>query len=249
MEESKRSKKSWENCRIGITGASGSLGRALIQRFREKGAFVIGLTHRQISSLEVSAIEPQEWVQWNCGEEIVLKDTLKTLDVLILNHGINPKGLQSQKALNDALEINALSSWRLMEIFENICLNQNPTSSRQRELWVNTSEAEIQPALSPAYEISKRLIGELVSLRSNNLDKMQSKFLIIRKLILGPFRSELNPIGIMSAKFVANQILKQAEFKIRLIIITPNPITYIIMPITELIRKIYSGLFRQETST
>ena len=40
---------------------------------------------------------------------------------------------------------------------------------KARELWVNTSEAEIQPAASPAYELSKRLIGQLVSLRGANL--------------------------------------------------------------------------------
>ena len=40
-----------------------------------------------------------------------------------------------------------------------------------REIWVNTSEAEIQPAFSPAYEISKRLIGQLVSFKYSSLTK------------------------------------------------------------------------------
>ena len=49
--------------------------------------------------------------------------------------------------------------------------------------------------------------------------------LILRKLVLGPFRSDLNPIGVMSADFVANQILRQADMGLPLIVVTPNPIT------------------------
>ena len=109
---------------------------------------------------------------------------------------------------------------------------------------MNTSEAEIQPALSPTYELSKRLIGQLVSLRWNNLTTDQRKAIRIRKLVLGPFRSELNPIGLMSADFVAGQVIRQANLGLNLIIVTPNPLTYLLMPLTELGRMIYSQLLR-----
>lgn len=231
----------WSNCRIGITGASGSLGRALTQKLRSRGAVVIGLTHGPIPSTEPSDDAPQEWVQWKCNQEASLKSTLVSLDVLVLNHGINPQGRQTPKDIKAALEVNALSSWRLMELFESLALNAEP-SIRPRELWVNTSEAEIQPALSPTYEISKRLIGQLVSLRWNNLTSNQRKVFKIRKLVLGPFRSELNPIGLMSADLVASQIVQQADLGLNLIIVTPNPLTYLLMPLTELGRMIYSRL-------
>lgn len=52
----------------------------------------------------------------------------------------------------------------------------------RKELWVNTSEAEVNPAFSPLYELSKRTLGDLVTLR--RLDSP----CIIRKLILGRLR-------------------------------------------------------------
>jgi NAD(P)-dependent dehydrogenase (short-subunit alcohol dehydrogenase family) len=71
-------------------------------------------------------------------------------------------------------------------------------------VWINTSEAEYQPCLSPLYEISKRLIGQLLSLRAPLLNR----HLRLRRLVLGPFRSELNPIGLMGPDFVAANILR-----------------------------------------
>ncbi len=244
MGRTKASNEKWTNCRIGITGANGSLGRALTKKLRSKGAFVVGITHSPISNNQSSKEEPQQWIKWTSGKESSLKKVFKDLDILIINHGINPQAKQDRKDLDKALEINALSSWKLIEQFESVTINPSNISTK-REIWVNTSEAEIQPALSPAYEISKRLLGELVSLRSNNLTAEQRKLLTIRKLILGPFRSSLNPIGIMSAEFVASLIIKGAELGLNLIIVTPNPLTYLLMPLTEGTRAIYSKLLRK----
>ena len=118
-------------------------------------------------------------------------------------------GRRYSDGLHEAIEINALSSWRLMEEFEN-GLNIEKQSPIRKEIWVNTSEAEIQPAFSPSYEISKRLIGQLVTFKKVELMQKKQSKLKIRKLILGPFRSTLNPIGIMNANFVANQIIIQS---------------------------------------
>ena len=63
---------------------------------------------------------------------------------------------------------------------------------------------------------------------------------IIKKLILGPFKSKLNPQGILRPEFVAKEILKKAEKENYLIIVTPNPFTYILMPIIEFLRIFYS---------
>ncbi len=229
--------------RIGITGARGALAKALIKKLRSKGAYVIGISHTNETNEDTSETSPNEWLLWECGKEEKLDKTLLKLDILILNHGINPKGKISAIDLNEALEVNALSSWRIIERFENLGNNQDLIST-PREIWINTSEAEIMPALSPGYEISKRLIGQLVSLKWSSKEKNNSSNVILRKLILGPFKSKLNPIGIMSPELVANQILKQVELNLKLIIVTPNPLTYLIVPLNELIRFIYFKILK-----
>ena len=233
--------RDWKNIRIGITGATGTLGRALIKTFHSKGAFVVGFTHGSENKNNKSVENPDEWVHWECGKERDVESYLMNLDILILNHGINIHSNISNEGVSKSLEVNALSSWRLIEIFESICLKNN--CSKNRELWINTSEAEVQPALSPAYEISKRLIGQLASIKLGNKTNKELGNLKIRKLILGPFKSKLNPLGIMSPDFVANQIALQANYKCNLIIVTPNPLTYILIPLNELIRLIYLKLF------
>ena len=234
MAQILRSEKRWSGRRIGITGARGRLGQALGLELQARGAHVVGLTH----SREAASSAPFEWVVWRCGEEEALDDCLAALDILVINHGINPQGAQDPVTLNRAIEINALSAWRLMQRFE--ACAEAARGAGPREVWVNTSEAEIQPAVSPAYELSKRLIGQLVSLRGANLDPNLRQQLVIRKLVLGPFRSELNPIGVMAAEFVVSQVLMQVGLGLRLVIVTPNPLTYVLMPLTELGRWLYS---------
>ena len=242
----------WAGRTVAITGARGELGRALTQSFRSVGARVVGLTHCPpplLSELRTDLDGPNEWQHWCCGKEEELDELLISLDVLVLNHGINPHGHDILANVDNALEINALSTWRLIRRFNELVEIDADSigqfSRVPRELWVNTSEAEIQPALSLAYEISKRLLGQLVSLQWAADTQKGGKNLIIRKLVLGPFRSNLNPIGLMSAGFVAARVLQLASLGIRLIIVTPNPITYIVMPLTELGRWLYARLLLQ----
>jgi nucleoside-diphosphate-sugar epimerase len=234
----------YQNRCIGITGASGTLGCALTRSFRARGAEVVGLTHSSPPQIKDDE-GPHRWISWQCGDEIALDGDLAQFDVLVLNHGINPKGGQSPEDVNRALEINALSSWRLMQRYEEISrcnVRKHQGRETPMEIWINTSEAEIQPAVSPVYEISKRLLGQLVSLRGATRPADERNQLVIRKLVLGPFRSDLNPIGIMDANWVANQVLNQASWGLRLIIVTPNPLTYLLMPVTELGRRTYSRI-------
>jgi nucleoside-diphosphate-sugar epimerase len=228
----------WAGRTVGITGASGALGRALTKALIAEGAWVIALSHSPRPQAQTAMDEAQEWVRWSCGDERQLDSTLNRVDVLLLNHGINPGGDQSPETLSKTLEVNALSHWRLIQQFETIA-DQDQKREEPRELWVNTSEAEIQPALSPGYELSKRLIGELVSLRWNNRTATQRQALRLRKLILGPFRSNLNPIGILTSGFVSRQVIWQANLGVNLIIVTPNPLTYLLMPFVELFRSVY----------
>ncbi len=228
--------------KVGITGATGKLGKALTKEFREQGAYVIGFTHRnEKNNMDSERREFNELINWSCGNENLLQNKLSELDILVLNHGINPKSMQTKEHINKALEINALSTWKLMQIFETIASESNSRKTK-KELWVNTSEAEIQIALSPLYEISKRLLGEIVSLRKVNLFNDEKNFLKIRKLVIGPFRSDLNPIGIMEADYVAKRIIKKSSRNSYLIIVTPNPITHVLMPIVEFSRSLYANL-------
>ena len=231
----------FKGLKIAITGSNGSLGKFLIKEFKKNGAYVVGLTHSKLNNSKSFEATPDDWICWSCGEEKLLSNKLSEIDILILNHGFNPKGQLDSNEINKAIEINSLSHWRLIQIFEQLALNKNDLNQyNSKEIWINTSEAEIQIAFSPVYEITKRLIGELVSLKKSNLLMKDQNALIIKKLILGPFKSKLNPQGLLSPEFVAKQILKKAEKEDYLIIVTPNPITNLLMPIVECIRILYS---------
>jgi len=220
---------------IGITGASGALGQELTKLFRQKGYKVIGFTHSK-NDYEINLESPNEWIKWECGKESELIKHLKKIDILILNHGVYNL---SRENLNyeRSIEINALSKFKFLNLFEEIALTND--SLIKKEIWINTSEAEILPALNPSYEISKALIGQLVSYKKNFLEKDSMKKLIIKKIILGPFKSELNPIGIMSPKFVSKKIYDLINSKRYLIIISPNPLTYLLFPLKEFFIFLY----------
>ena len=224
-----------KNITIGVTGASGALGKELTKLFRQKGYKVIGFTHSKTNA-DVNLESPNEWIEWECGKEANLKKYLKKIDILILNHGIYNLSRENTNYEN-SIEINALSKFKFLNLFEDIALSND--SLIKKEIWINTSEAEILPALNPSYEISKSLIGQLVSFKKNLMEKDTKKKFIIKKIILGPFKSELNPIGIMSPQFVSKKIYDLANSKSYLIIISPNPLTYLLFPIKELFNFLY----------
>ena len=223
-----------------ITGANGTLGKSLTKLLKQKEAFVIGLSHK-LNVDEKNEEAPDRWILWECGKENDLIGILSEIDILIINHGINTNH-NIDDDITKSIEINAMSSWRLIKIFEK--LNNSHKKNSPREIWVNTSEAEILPAFSPTYELSKVLIGQIVSLKKNTASKKDKEKLIFRKLVLGSFKSSLNPIGILNSEFVANQILKLANKGFSLIIVSPNPITYLLMPITEISRILYSRFIK-----
>ena len=224
---------------IGITGASGTLGKELTKTFRKNGYKVIGFTHSK-NNHEINNYSPNEWIQWECGKEFLLEKHLKIIDILILNHGIYNLSEKNSNYEN-SIEINALSKFKILTLFEEIATKNNPEIVK--EIWINTSEAELLPALNPSYEISKSLIGQIVSFKKNLLNKNLKKKLKIKKIILGPFKSELNPIGIMSPEFISNNIYNFSKLNIFLIIVSPNPLSYILFPIKELYFFLYCKLW------
>lgn len=241
---------------VAITGASGALGQALLRRWHDRGAQLIALCHgdRFLSLNDAQGqLIPLRQHRWQVGEEEALRQLLGEVDVLVLNHGVNVHGDRSAESTLLSLEVNALSTWRLLELFAEVVAERQAVGSHGSEgeqsaarflpeVWINTSEAEIQPALSPLYEISKRLIGQLLSLRAPLLNRQ----LRLRRLVLGPFRSALNPIGLMGADFVAAAILLQADWGWNLIVVTPNPLTYFVMPLVALSRWLYFSLLGRE---
>ena len=93
---------------------------------------------------------PVQTVTWQVGDEEQLTALLAELQILVINHGINVMGARDREATRLSLEVNTLSALRLLELF---LASPNPSGQR-REIWVNTSEAEVNPAFSPLYEIS-----------------------------------------------------------------------------------------------
>ncbi|ANV85013.1 sterol desaturase [Picosynechococcus sp. PCC 7003] len=223
--------------RIAVTGASGTLGHALLTELHQAGAKVIAFTssHETISLTIQQQEVPLQTVPWQIGAEADLLETLKKVDILVLNHGINVHGDRTPAAIHKSYAINTFSQQRLIELFlSTVETNQDRV---RKEIWVNTSEAEVSPAVSPLYELSKRALGDLVTLQ--RLDSP----IVIRKLILGPFKSALNPVGVMSARWVAKGIVGGARRDFRNIIVTINPFTYLLFPIKEFFVASYFKLF------
>lgn len=223
--------------KVAVTGANGTLGTALIKQLHLKGAKVTALTSQDKElSIELNQQEiPIKTVTWQIGEEQKLADIFKQTDILIINHGINVHGEKTAEAIEKSYAINTFSGWRLMELFLNTVKTNKDKATK--EVWINTSEAEVNPAFSPLYEMSKRTMGELVTMKRVNAP------CVIRKLILGPFKSNLNPIGVMSAEWVSKQIINLAVRDFRNIIVTINPLTYLLFPIKEFMTFTYFKLF------
>ena len=222
---------------IAVTGASGTLGRSLLATLHERGANVIALTSgEQPVTISVKGESlPVKTISWQVGKESDLAANLEKVDILILNHGINVHGERTADAIALSYEVNTFSSWRLMELFfKTVRTNEHMA---KKEVWVNTSEAEVSPAFSPLYELTKRALGDLITLRR------QDAPCVVRKLILGPFKSNLNPIGVMSGEWVAQQIVNLAVRDVRNIIVTINPLTFVAFPIKEFFVGLYFKLF------
>ena len=216
---------------VAVTGASGALGQGLIEELSRQGAKVIAITTNPAAVFRAGTTA----LSWELGAEAELLPHLQGVDILVINHGVNVHGDRSPAAVYQSYEVNTFSTLRLTELFLSTITKSNDRATK--ELWINTSEAEVNPAFSPLYELSKRTLGDLVTLQ--RLDAA----CIIRKLVLGPFKSQLNPYGVMSASWVAMAIIFLAKRDFRDIIVTINPITYLLFPMKELFQSVYFRLF------
>ncbi|MGV2827947.1 bifunctional sterol desaturase/short chain dehydrogenase [Myxosarcina sp. GI1(2024)] len=228
---------SLKNKRVAVTGASGTLGRALLTQLHLQQAKVMALTTSNNGvTINVAGREiPVETIVWQADREVEIAAKLERVDILIVNHGINVHGARTPEAITKSYQVNTFSGLRLIELFFETVKSDRDLVNK--EVWVNTSEAEVNPAFSPLYELSKRAMGSLVTMR--RLDAP----CVIRKLVLGPFKSNLNPIGVMSADWVAKQIIAQATRDFRNIIVTINPLTLIFFPVKEFCNSLYFKCF------
>lgn len=220
---------------VAVTGASGALGQGLIEELSRQGAKVIAITTSPAAVFRAGTTA----LSWELGAEADLLPHIQGVDILVINHGVNVHADRSPASVYQSYEVNTFSTLRLTELFLSTITKSNDRATK--ELWINTSEAEVNPAFSPLYELSKRALGDLVTLR--RLDAP----CIIRKLVLGPFKSQLNPYGVMSASWVAKAIIFLAKRDFRDIIVTINPITYLLFPMKELFQSLYFRLFTKNT--
>jgi monoglucosyldiacylglycerol epimerase len=223
---------------VAVTGASGALGQGLVEELSLQGAKVIAITTNSSTVFPDGVTS----LSWQLGAESELLTHLQTVDILIVNHGVNVYVDRSFAAVNKSFEVNTFSIIRLAELF--LSTVKTSIDRTTKELWINTSEAEVNPAFSPLYELSKRTLGDLITLQ--RLDTP----CIIRKLVLGPFKSQLNPYGVMSAHWVAKAIIFLAQRDFPNIIVTINPLTYLLFPLKESFQSIYFRLFtKREKNT
>jgi sterol desaturase/sphingolipid hydroxylase (fatty acid hydroxylase superfamily) len=217
---------------VALTGASGALGQALVGELLKHNAKVVALS---TNPEKIQARTGLKVLGWELGNEAELKASLEKVDILIINHGVNVYSDRTSDAIENSYQVNTFSALRLIDIFSSTVTG--PEAKATKEIWVNTSEAEVSPALSPLYELSKRALGDLITLK--RLDGV----CVIRKLILGPFKSQLNPYGVMSATQVARGIVFLAKRDFRNIIVTVNPLTYLLFPAKEFSTWLYYRIF------
>ena len=130
---------------VGITGASGSLGKELTKLFRQKGFKVIGFTHSKKDS-EINLESPNEWIKWECGKESTLKKHLEKIDILILNHGIYNLSRENAN-YEQSIEINALSKFKFLNLFEDIALTNKSLIKKEIMLYLSYGEEKLRKSV------------------------------------------------------------------------------------------------------
>ena len=136
---------------------------------------------------------------------------------MILNHGIKNDDKLTSSHLKNIFDINTFSHMVLTEIF----LELQDENEVFKEVWVNTSEAEFFPVMSPSYELTKKALGDFC------VQHMLSSNCIFRKLVLGPFRNATYPKRPFSAQLYAWWIIFFAKRDFRMIVVSLNPLTHI----------------------
>ena len=143
--------------RVVITGASGTIGRALGQRLTAAGAHVVGLDLRPTGDegFQVLSCDITEDESVADGVAAAL-DLLGGLDLLVNNAGIGgpaPAEFPPGAEVRRQLEINLLGAWRVTSA----CVDAL-VAARGRVVMVSSRMAVMQLPLAAAYGASKRAL-------------------------------------------------------------------------------------------
>ena len=143
--------------RVLVTGASGTIGRALGQRLAAAGAHVVGLDLRPTGDegFEVLSCDITEDESVADGVTAAL-GLLGGLDLLVNNAGIGgpaPAELPPGTEVRRQLEINLLGTWRVTAA----CVDAL-VAARGRVVMVSSRMAVMQLPLAAAYGASKRAL-------------------------------------------------------------------------------------------
>jgi hypothetical protein len=225
---------------VAVMGAEGALEQALIKHLIEVDARVIALTSFQTGPITIEVADKLlalETISWQVECEQDLSKVLEQADVLVLNHGVNVYDQRTEQVVMKSFEVNTWPCYYLLELF--LSTVRISEDIAKKEAWVVCFEAEIAPAQSPLYELSKRSLDELVTLR--RLDAP----CIIRKILIDGFRSKRSVTKYLSANWVAKQIINAVKRDIRNVIISYYPWSYIVHPVREFL---VSNYFRTENS-
>ena len=144
-----------QGLRILITGASGTFGRAITERFQRAGAVVVGLDRvaDPDSGILACDITDDDQVTDAVGRAVLL---LGGLDVLINNAGVGgpaPAELAPGAEVRQQLEVNLLGAWRVTAA----CVDAL-VESRGRIVMLASRMAVMQLPLAAAYGASKRAL-------------------------------------------------------------------------------------------
>ena len=213
----------YKNKTVAVTGANGILGRALIECFVSGGANVIALTTKE-NSPPIHNSNKVKTVVWQAGKENNLLNTLASVHVLILAHGIKPDSFDANSVAR-ANEVNLLSNLRFAEVFFKTI--KTDLDVALKELWFTTSEAEVIPVNNYAYEASKQQLGHLTSLL-----RLKAPC-IVRKLILGAFKSPMSPDVETDVSDMISKIMFYAKRDRRNIIVSKNLLVHLLVPLKE----------------
>jgi NAD(P)-dependent dehydrogenase (short-subunit alcohol dehydrogenase family) len=141
--------------RVIITGAAGTIGRALSDRLRAEGAQVVGLDLTADPSLPILACDLTDQVRVEAAVAEAV-DRLGGLDLLVNNAGIGgpaPAELPPDATVRRQLEVNLLAAWSTTA-----AALPALEASRGRVVFIASRMAVLALPLAAAYGVSKRAL-------------------------------------------------------------------------------------------
>lgn len=158
-----------------ITGASGDLGKKILQKFSEEGAnifalvrdlkndsfkeFTQNLSDKYKNKIKIVYLDLEKEETIKQSFEIIKNET-KHIDILVNNAGVLENSLfqmTSKKLLKKIFDVNFFSQFFLTQLFLKLLIN----SKKGNILFVSSNSAKDNPVGRVAYSSSKAAINSL----------------------------------------------------------------------------------------